>query len=52
MKKKSVKATVASQDFAAFLDRLETIGKLQWEKDSVAAPEEKTTVSIFILDHP
>jgi predicted anti-sigma-YlaC factor YlaD len=50
--KEILKATIASQEFAAFLDRLETIGKLQWEKSPVAAPEEKVTVNITIVDNP
>ena len=50
--KEILKATIASQDFAAFLVRLETIGQLQWEKGSVTAPEEKVTVNITIIDNP
>jgi hypothetical protein len=50
--KEIVKAAIASQDFGALLDRLETIGKLQWEKSPVAAPDEIVTINITIVDNP
>ena len=50
--KEILKATIASQDFAALLDRLERIGQLQSEKSPVAAPDGKVTVNITIVDNP
>jgi hypothetical protein len=50
--KEILKATIASLDFAVFLDRLERIGHLQLEKGPVAAPEEKVTINITIVDNP
>lgn len=50
--KETLKAAIALQDLTAFLDRLETIGRVQWDKNPVAAPDGKVTVNIIIVDHP
>jgi hypothetical protein len=47
-----LKAEMAAQSVAAFLDRLEAIGRVNLEKSPLAVPDGKATVSIKIVGHP
>jgi hypothetical protein len=47
-----LKAEIAAQSVAAFLDRLEAIGRVNLEKNPLAVPDGNVTVSIKIVSHP
>ena len=47
-----LKAEIAAQSVAAFLDRLEAIGRVNLEKSPLAVPDGNVTVSIKIVSHP
>ena len=47
-----LKAEIAAQSVAAFLDRLEAIGRVNLEKGPLAVPDGNVTVSIKIVGHP
>ena len=47
-----LKAEIAAQSVAAFLDRLEAIGRVNLEKGPLAVPDGNVTVSIKIVGNP
>jgi hypothetical protein len=47
-----LKAEIAAQNVAAFLDLLKTIGKVNLETEPVAVPDENVTVNIKIIGRP
>ena len=47
-----LRAEIAARNVAAFLDQLETIGRVHLEKSPLAVPDENVTISIKIVSHP
>ena len=47
-----LKAEIAAQKFAAFLDRLEALGKVDLDKNTLDVPDGKVTVNIKIVTNP
>jgi hypothetical protein len=47
-----LKVEISAQKVAAFLDRLETVGKVDLDRNTLELPEGKVTVSIQIVTHP
>jgi len=47
-----LKAEIAAQKFAAFLDRLETLGKVDLDKNTLDVSDGKVTVNIKIVTNP
>ncbi len=47
-----LKAEIAAQNVDAFLDRIEAVGKVDLDKNTLDLPEGKVTVSITIVTNP